>query len=53
MILLLTSLCLFILLGIPVAYALGLSALAYFVIAHPELIAILPQHFYAGTNSTR
>jgi tripartite ATP-independent transporter DctM subunit len=49
--LLLVSLCLFLLLGIPVAYSLGLSAFVYFVTFRPELISILPQRFLAGMDS--
>ncbi len=51
MILLLASLALFLLLGIPVAYSLGLSSLAYFVFIHPELTVVLPQRLFAGMSS--
>ena len=51
MILLLASLVLFLLLGIPVAYSLGLSALVYFLAVRPELIVVLPQRFFAGMDS--
>ena len=51
MILLLVSLAVFLFLGVPVAYALGLSALTYFVFVHPELIVVLPQRLFAGMNS--
>jgi len=48
MILLLASLGIFLVLGIPVAYALGLAALAYFASAHPELLVVLPQRLFGG-----
>lgn len=51
MILLLASLTVFILLGIPIAYALGLSAFSYFLLVRPELIVVLPQRFFAGMDS--
>ncbi len=51
MILLLGSLVVFLLLGIPVAYALGLSSLLYFGVIHPELLLVLPQRVFAGLNS--
>ena len=47
---LLASLVIFLVLGIPVAYSLGLSAFSYFVISHPELLQILPQRFLSGLN---
>lgn len=37
-------------LGIPVAYSLGLSAFSYFIIYRPELLLILPQRFFSGLN---
>ncbi len=51
MIVLLASLGLLLALGIPVAYALGLSALAYFASTHPELLVVLPQRLFAGMHS--
>ncbi|MEE8479225.1 MAG: TRAP transporter large permease [Candidatus Neomarinimicrobiota bacterium] len=50
MLILLVSLLIFLVLGIPVAYSLGLSAFSYFVIYHPELLIILPQRFFSGLN---
>ena len=47
---LLISLLIFLVLGIPIAYSLGLSAFSYFLIYHPELLQILPQRFFAGLN---
>ena len=50
MTILLVSLVIFLVLGIPVAYSLGLSAFSYFYIYHPELLQILPQRFFSGLN---
>lgn len=47
---LLVTLVLFLVLGIPVAYSLGLSAFSYFIFYHRELLQILPQRFYSGLN---
>jgi tripartite ATP-independent transporter DctM subunit len=51
MLILLVSLLVFLLLGVPIAYSLGLSGLAYFAVVHPELLSILPARLYAGMNS--
>jgi tripartite ATP-independent transporter DctM subunit len=51
MIILIASLVLFLVIGVPIAYSLGLSAFCYFLIIHPELLPILPQRLYAGMNS--
>ena len=51
MIMLLLSLALLILLGVPIAYSLGLSSCFYFVVYRPELSAVLPQRFFAGLDS--
>ena len=51
MTLLLISLAIFLLVGIPIAYSLGLSALLYFAVMRPELIVVLPQRFFAGMDS--
>ena len=51
MLILLASLLLFLLIGVPIAYSLGLSGLVYFWVVHPELLSILPARFYAGMNS--
>jgi len=47
---LLITLVVFLILGIPIAYSLGLSALSYFVVYQPELLQILPQRFFSGLN---
>ncbi len=51
MILLLVSLAVFLLLRIPIAYSLGLSAFVYFLFVRPELTIVLPQRFFAGMDS--
>ncbi|QEN09635.1 TRAP transporter large permease [Oceanispirochaeta crateris] len=48
---LLGSLVIFILLGIPICFALGASGFIYFFIENPGFINILPQRIWAGTNS--
>ncbi|WP_319530206.1 TRAP transporter large permease [uncultured Cohaesibacter sp.] len=52
MLLLICSLVLFMLFGVPIAYSMGLSGLLYFLTYHPELIAVLPARVYAGMNSS-
>ena len=39
------------LLGVPIAYALGMSATVYFLIVQPELLPVLPQRLFAGMQS--
>jgi len=51
MIVLLTSLAVCLVLGIPIGYSLGLSGFFYFVFERPELLPILPQRFLAGMDS--
>ncbi|MGI9455843.1 MAG: TRAP transporter large permease [Aeoliella sp.] len=41
----------FLLLRIPIAYSLGLSALVYFLCVRPQLVDVLPQQFFAGMDS--
>jgi tripartite ATP-independent transporter DctM subunit len=48
---LLISLGIFLILGIPIGYSLGLSGFLYFVVYHPELLPILPQRLYSGMDS--
>ncbi len=45
------SLVILLILGIPIAYAVGISSLCYFVVYHPEIVQILPQRMFAGFNS--
>jgi len=51
MLILLTSLILLLIAGIPVAYALGLSSLAYFVFVNPDLMSVMPQRVFSGMNN--
>jgi tripartite ATP-independent transporter DctM subunit len=48
---LLVSLVILLVLGIPIAYAIGISSLCYFAAYHPEIMQILPQRMFAGFNS--
>lgn len=48
---LLVSLVMLLVLGVPIAYSLGLSSLVYFLVHHPELISVIPQRFYAGMDA--
>ncbi len=51
MTILLLSLLLFLLLGVPIAYSLGLSALCYFLAHDPGLMVVMPQQLMAGMDS--
>ena len=51
MAILLISLVLLLILGVPIAYSLGVSGMLYFIIEKPELISVLPQRFFAGMQS--
>ena len=51
MLILLTALILLLIAGIPVAYALGLSSLAYFVFVNPDLMSVMPQRVFSGMNN--
>ena len=51
MLILLVSLFIFLVFGIPIAYSLGLSGFLYFYFVHPELLQILPARLYAGMNT--
>lgn len=51
MLLLLSSLAVFLVVGVPIAYSLGLSGMVYFMIEQPELLAILPQRVFAGMDT--
>ena len=50
MLVLLLSLAVLLVLGIPIAYAIGLSSLFFLALNHPELVKILPQRMIAGYN---
>jgi len=49
--LLLISLLVFLVVGIPIAFSLGLSATLYFLIFNKELLSVLPQMLFAGMDS--
>ena len=51
MLVLLVSLFVLLIIGVPIAYSLGLSALAFFLIEQPMLLGILPQRVFAGINN--
>jgi tripartite ATP-independent transporter DctM subunit len=51
MLILLGGLAVFVVTGLPIAYGLGLSAVLYFVVYHPELILVIPQRIYSGLDS--
>lgn len=51
MLILLGTFILLLIFGVPIAYALGVSSCAYFVLVQPELLPVLPQRLFAGMNS--
>ncbi len=51
MIALLGGLAVLVVLGTPIAYALGLSALLYFVLHQPGLLLVVPQRVYSGMDT--
>lgn len=51
MTILLISLLLFLVLGAPVAYALGLSTFSYFLLVQPDIMHVLPQRLFSGMES--
>lgn len=48
---LIVSLIIFVILGLPICFSLGASGLLYFLLERPEFINIIPQRIWAGTNS--
>lgn len=52
MLVLICSLVLFMLIGVPIAYSMGLSSMLYFLLYQPDLISVLPARIYAGMNSS-
>lgn len=52
MLLLIASLVLFMVTGIPIAFSMGLSGLVYFLVYQPMLIPVLPARVFAGMNSS-
>tara|TARA_B100000959_G_scaffold53609_1_gene55819 strand:- start:734 stop:2011 length:1278 start_codon:yes stop_codon:yes gene_type:complete len=51
MFILLCSLTLFLFIGIPIAYSLGLSTTMYFLIFNKDLLQVIPQILFAGMDS--
>ena len=51
MVILLVSLFLFLAIGVPIAYSLGLSTALYFLIFNNELLQVVPQILFAGMDS--
>ena len=51
MLILAVSLTILLVIGVPVAYALGLSSLAYFILEHPDLAIVMPQRVFSGMNN--
>ena len=51
MTLLLLSLFVFLIIGVPVAYSLGLSAFVYFLVVQPDILHVLPQRLFSGMES--
>lgn len=51
MLILCVALLVFLVLGVPVAYALGLSSLVYLLVQGPELLIVMPQRVFSGLNS--
>ena len=51
MILLFASLTALLVIGVPICYSLGVSAVLYFLVYQPPLVGILPLRIFAGTDS--
>ena len=51
MIVLISSLFIFLAIGVPIAYSLGLSTAIYFLIFNSELLNVMPQMLFAGMDS--
>ena len=51
MLTLFTALLVFLVLGVPVAYAFGLASLAYFLANSPDLLVAMPQRVFSGLNN--
>ena len=51
MVVLLSSLFIFLAIGVPVAYSLGLSTTLYFLIFNNQLLQVMPQILFAGMDS--
>ena len=51
MIILFATLIVFLVIGIPIAYALGLASLAYFLFVAPDMLVVMPQRVFSGMNN--
>ena len=51
MILLFASLAALLVIGVPICYSLGVSAVLYFLVYQPSIVGILPLRIFAGTDS--
>lgn len=51
MLILILSFAVFLVVGVPIAYALGLSSLLYFLIEQPSLAVVIPQRVFSGMNN--
>lgn len=45
------SLLVFLIIGIPIAYALGLASLVYFLLGNMDLLVVMPQRVFSGMNN--
>ncbi len=52
MLLLIFSLIIFMVMGVPIAYSMGASGLLYFLVHQPDLISVLPARVFAGMDSS-
>ena len=51
MLILILSFAVFLVFGVPIAYALGLSSLMYLLIEQPSLAVVVPQRVFSGMNN--
>ncbi|MGI9271843.1 MAG: TRAP transporter large permease [Woeseiaceae bacterium] len=51
MTILFATLFVFLVIGVPIAYALGLASFAYFLFVAPELAIVMPQRIFSGMNN--
>ena len=52
MALLLCSLVVFLVIGVPIAYSMGAAGLLYFLVHQPDLITVLPARVFSGMDSS-
>ena len=51
MLILVLTLVVLLILGVPIAYALGLSSLFYLLLEQPDLAIVVPQRIFSGMNN--